>query len=365
MIKMTETEQEFERLRKLNSSNDIIAKILAKENLTTVYSRSARTAMFDPVMRQVVIPLWNVNEITSLMLRIHEVSHALFTPTMNSSGRYFSFHDEEDQKSMIPKRILDKVNFNTFFHYMNVVEDDRIERTISTQYPGIRNILRTGHQNLFKMGFYAGITKSNKMNDLLCNKALIYSRFGTNSPVEYSLSDDEREILSSMVNNKTFEDVIELAYEMYMFDKHNVNQPPPKKQDEQKEQGEGDDSKGDSDPGLDFSDPDESKQTEEPEESDEESKDNSGSNSESSEEQQESEDGSGSSNKKQQSENENEDFDRSESEVDSDDLAVSKYYNSLKMNAPTNSYNIIHSSSVFAINLDRDEILRMESQPPF
>jgi len=91
------------------TSKDILAKLLATENVTVTH-RNAKTASFNVRDRVLTLPMWdNMETCTYDHLVGHEVGHALYTP---EDG----WHEAVCSKGQAYKSFL------------NVVEDARIER---------------------------------------------------------------------------------------------------------------------------------------------------------------------------------------------------------------------------------------------
>jgi len=101
------------------ASKDILARLLATENLTVVHD-NVRTASFNVKDRILTLPQWNdMESCTYDHLVGHEVGHALYTPVEG-------WHESVSTKGAGYKSFL------------NVIEDARIERMIQTRYPGLR-----------------------------------------------------------------------------------------------------------------------------------------------------------------------------------------------------------------------------------
>ena len=112
-------------------STDVFARLLAAENLAVVHDASAETASFDLDSRVLTLPVWDtMSGHVYDMLVSHEVSHALHTPLEGW------------------KKELDAAGANASLvqHYINVVEDVRIERMIQAKFPGLRPDYKAGRQ---------------------------------------------------------------------------------------------------------------------------------------------------------------------------------------------------------------------------
>ena len=112
-------------------STDVFARLLAAENLAVVHDASAETASFDLDSRVLTLPVWDtMSGHVYDMLVSHEVSHALHTPLDGW------------------KKELEAAGANASLvqHYINVVEDVRIERMIQAKFPGLRPDYKAGRQ---------------------------------------------------------------------------------------------------------------------------------------------------------------------------------------------------------------------------
>ena len=127
-------------------STDVFASLLAAENLVVVHDASAETASFDLDSRVLTLPVWDtMSGHVYDMLVSHEVSHALNTPLEGW------------------KKELEAAGANASLvqHYINVVEDVRIERMIQAKFPGLRPDYKAGRQWM----------KDNIMGDVLADVA--------------------------------------------------------------------------------------------------------------------------------------------------------------------------------------------------
>ena len=127
-------------------STDVFARLLAAENLAVVHDASAETASFDLDSRVLTLPVWDtMSGHVYDMLVSHEVSHALHTPL-------------EGWKNELEAA---GANASLVQHYINVVEDVRIERMIQAKFPGLRPDYKAGRQWM----------KKNIMGDVLADVA--------------------------------------------------------------------------------------------------------------------------------------------------------------------------------------------------
>ena len=67
--------------KNIQSSKEILAKLMSTENITVEHS-NIPTAAFDLINRKLLLPNWKdiSNDVYTLLIS-HEVGHALFTPT--------------------------------------------------------------------------------------------------------------------------------------------------------------------------------------------------------------------------------------------------------------------------------------------
>ena len=123
-------------------STDVFARLLAAENLVVIHDASAETASFDLDSRVLTLPVWDtMSGHVYDMLVSHEVSHALNTPLEGW---------KKELEAAGP-------NASLVQHYINVVEDVRIERMIQAKFPGLRPDYKAGRQWM----------KTNIMGDVL------------------------------------------------------------------------------------------------------------------------------------------------------------------------------------------------------
>lgn len=199
-------------------NSNTIAKLLAKENLT-VQVGSFDTASFDVEKRVLNLPDWSGEDknVHSLLVG-HEVGHALYTPA-DALG--------SDDAKALPHA------------YINVVEDNRIERLIQIEYPGLVRSFNTGYKSLFDADFFGELKDANWASKKLIDKINIRSKVGGH--VDIPFNDDEEQLYNMVNSAKTFEDVLEAVQAIMEYAQDN----PPEEEDKPDESN--DDSSGDSD----------------------------------------------------------------------------------------------------------------------
>ncbi len=163
-----------------------LAKLLATENLT-VEHRRVSTAAFDVEKRLLILPIWKTasNNVYDLLVG-HEVGHALYTPNEDYTGVSKSF--------------------------INVLEDARIERMMKVTYPGLRRSFFVGYQELWEQDFF-GVKGDDPQSLSLIDRINLYFKGNPNIP----FADEEIVWVKRAEKTKSFQDVIELAKELYDF----------------------------------------------------------------------------------------------------------------------------------------------------
>jgi len=177
-----------------NSNKDVLAKLMATENITVLHKK-VPTAYFDVKNRTLVCPMLK-DDMSSEMYDLfmgHEVGHALNTPMEG-------WHDSVSELGMI------------FKGYLNVIEDVRIEKEIKVKYPGLRRSFYQGYKELNEDDFFGLSDKDiNELN--LIDKINIHYKVGSFARVNFT--DEEKVYLKRCDNLTTFEEVMALAKELF------------------------------------------------------------------------------------------------------------------------------------------------------
>lgn len=205
-----------------------LARLLAQENIQVIHG-NYRTAWFDPEKRTLALPIWkNRGKAVYDLLTGHEVGHALYTPAKG-------WHEAVDDIEGAPKA------------YLNVLEDVRIERKVQDKYPGLRLQFKKAYKVLLDEDFF-GLHQLNGIYDdmLLIDRINIKYKLG--ELVDVSFNDSiERDFYLRAYKTQSFEDVVELAKEIYAYQKKLMQDMQPKLQDTQQtitaspEEGDGED----------------------------------------------------------------------------------------------------------------------------
>lgn len=191
------------------AAKDILARILAGENLVIEHDAKAHTAMFDTKNRVLTLPVWdNMSEAMYDMLIGHEVGHALFTP--------WTERDEAANGIAAASDIGGVGNAHIAMDYLNVVEDARIERMVQDKFPGLRRDFFNAYGEMVKADFF-GIngTDINKMT--LLDRLNIHFKLGTQCPQQIVFTPDEQVFIDRIKNAKSFDDVTVIAQDLYTY----------------------------------------------------------------------------------------------------------------------------------------------------
>lgn len=193
-----------------------LAKLLATENISFQHDPSAKTAYFDVKNRLLVLPVWqNISNDLYDMLVVHEVGHALDTP---SEGWL-------DAISKIAKKAYGKVEDKDMFErmkgavkgFLNVVEDARIDKRQKRRYPGSRRNYVIGYKELIDRDFFGTSTRDvNTMTFI--DRANMYFKGGAMIGIKFDNA-DERRFIRLMENAETFEEVIDITEEIFLWSK--------------------------------------------------------------------------------------------------------------------------------------------------
>lgn len=183
----------------LRNQKDSLAKLMASENIT-IQHKKVPTASFDVKNRVLTCPIFKDDlsaELYDLFMG-HEVSHALHTP-------YEGLHS-----TLIDNRVLKD--------YLNVIEDVRIEKMIKSKFPGLRKSFYKAYDELMQKDFF-GISGKDLEGLSAIDRINLYSKVGVNSNVV--LNDVEQGFYDRAFNAKTFEEVVEVAQDLYDWSAEN------------------------------------------------------------------------------------------------------------------------------------------------
>lgn len=186
---------------------DALANLLSNEDLMVV-RKSVETAAFDLKERVLYLPIWeNLTIPQEEMLICHEVSHALFS--------------EYDVYSKLEEHGIPQ-------SYLNVVDDVRVESLLKERYPGSKRTFYNGYKDFYEADFFDLANQS--YDEYLIDKMNLHYKIGLFHSVEFL--PEEKVFVERGLKLRTMEDAIELAKEIYAYDK---------KRTEEREQEESED----------------------------------------------------------------------------------------------------------------------------
>ena len=175
-----------------------LARLLATENLI-VEHRKVPTASFDVDRRVLTLPNWDrASSVVYDMLVGHEVGHALFTPNED----WTEAHD-------CPK------------DFINVIEDARIEKLMKRKYPGLRKSFAGGYKELNDADFF-GIEGEDFDTFSLIDRINLHFKIGASAMIPFSI--EEQVFVARTDVAETFEEVCEIAVDVYNFSKQEKEQ---------------------------------------------------------------------------------------------------------------------------------------------
>jgi len=193
---------------------DLLARLLASEDLTVQHSAAAPTACFDTVNRVLTLPIWEEmdNEMYDMLVG-HEVSHALFTPADDWQG---FVGDDSDT----PLRHM----------CLNVCEDVRIERKIQTKFPGLRRDFSKAYKSFHDRDIFE--LKGKSVKDLpLIDRINLYYKGEIYGQMSVPFTQDERQWLTRLDAADTFESIMEIAEDLFELTKEEQTEQPEQPED--------------------------------------------------------------------------------------------------------------------------------------
>ena len=181
-------------------SKEKLAKLLAMEDID-IQHRQVRTAMFDVKNRVLTLPVWKdmPNELYDLLVG-HEVGHALFTP-----------NNEEKLKSLIKKSSK---------HFVNVVEDARIEALMKRKYPGLRKQFYKGYNHLVEKDFF-GLSQMDISQINLLDKINLTFKIPQAVQGLIEFNEQEQSFIDRIEKLKKFSELEKLCVEICDYIKEN------------------------------------------------------------------------------------------------------------------------------------------------
>ena len=186
-----------------------LARLLATENLI-VEHRKVSTASFDVERRVLTLPNWDrASSVVYDMLVGHEVGHALFTP-----------NEDWWKVADCPK------------DFVNVIEDARIEKLMKRKYPGLRKSFAGGYKELNDKDFF-GVEGEDFNTFSLIDRINLHFKIGASSMIPFSI--EEKLFVARTDLAETFEEVLQIAIDVFEFSKQENVEDVPSADDQQGE----------------------------------------------------------------------------------------------------------------------------------
>lgn len=174
---------------------DSFTRILASESLVIQIDTSADTAYFIPDERTIVLPDWShLDEDQQILLRSHEVGHALYTP---AEGWHSSIRAEGKM----------------FRVTLNIVEDARIERVLKENFPGLRKRFSAGYTKFYQEKLFGDVDQTKITTMGLLDRFNMYFKIGHCLHVPFS--EKEQALVDEGKTITTFEQAVDLAKRLY------------------------------------------------------------------------------------------------------------------------------------------------------
>lgn len=192
-------------------ARDMLAKLLAREDITVIHDPKAETASFDGASRTLRMPVWvDMSDALSDMLVAHEVGHALHTPA-------------GVQPVVDAMKQVDPSGNPVTKIYLNIVEDARIEREIKAEFPGVKRAFAIGYRELLSSGFF-GLNEMPMESRSLADRINIHAKIGNLISVPFTPY--ERTLLDRVMNAKDWNEVVELSRILWKYDGQQSNKKP-------------------------------------------------------------------------------------------------------------------------------------------
>ena len=210
------------------ASKDILARLLASEDLIVEHSAQAETAYFDTQARRLVLPVWqDMDNFMYDMLCGHEVGHALYTP----ADGWQEF-------------VGDGKGAGLRHMTLNICEDARIERMMKKKFPGLKRDFVKAYKSLHERDLFE--LKDKVVADLpLLDRINLYYKGEIYGQMTVPFTAEERTWLDRLDAAESFEDIMAIAEDLAK--KTEEDRPEPEQQEDgQEATGAGEGEEGDS-----------------------------------------------------------------------------------------------------------------------
>ena len=203
-------------------TKDILARCMATENIRVEHRADAPSAYFDVENRVLGLPVWkDMDSALYDMLVGHEVSHALHTPA-EGWQEFVGEGKESGVRHM----------------FCNVVEDARIERLIKDRFPGLRRDFSEAYKSLHDRDLFE--LKGKNIAELpLIDRLNIHFKLGLFGYETVPFSASEQQYVTRMAETTTFEQVVDLAQELYEMYKDEQDEQEQEQEQESGQQSPG------------------------------------------------------------------------------------------------------------------------------
>lgn len=210
---------------KISSSyHGVLAQLMARERLTVIKDFKAETASIDVENRIIRLPIWQTDgdiissileheysntersEIMSNLFIGHEVSHALWTPSIS-----FKKHI----KKLVPP--IEEKYHDFLFSIINIVEDARIERLCKERYPGMGYIFIHGYRLLWAGDFFFGgsYDKYTKLKDFkFLDRINLHFKRGPQALIPF-VDAIEDSFVTEITKLTTFDEVMDVSVRIF------------------------------------------------------------------------------------------------------------------------------------------------------
>lgn len=196
---------------------ELLARMLAVENLRIRYSPTATTATFDVTLRLLTLPIYaKLSEAMYDMLSAHEVGHALYT-----------FMDK-----LAAAKLIDPANLGRAASYVNICEDVRIEKLIKALYPGLRIIFTNGYAEALRRDFFGDLSELHKKS--LISRVNLFYKAGASIHVPFA--DPELPFVRAIGAANSFEEMIAACKALYDFAGETQNEDFPELEEQEPEE---------------------------------------------------------------------------------------------------------------------------------
>ncbi len=209
------------------AAKSLLAKLLSTEDIRVVHSARVSTATWSGRTKTLTLPIWKeMSGDIYDMLVCHEVGHVLYTPAENSA-----------EVARAVKRLTGgkKHLSESAFGFLNICEDNRIERKMKTRYPGSRRSFVRGYQWIKNTGTWQLPANPNTLKFI--DRVNVASKLGTMFPVKFS--DKEQVLVDRLDRVNSFTDMVAVAEAMYRLAQEQKKNEQPDTPDTDTDQGGG------------------------------------------------------------------------------------------------------------------------------